>query len=228
MEHSEIPKDLQVYMTKDTGETFNNLQLYLIKNTEEQFGSLHEKLLKYVSADRREKILKYHFDVDKVLSLYGAVLTRYCLIHLLNCKNNELHFLYEENGKPYLDPDKCGHLLGSDSIDFNFSHTKNAVFLGVIKNGSIGTDIERIKAAPLKVMDSVFHLEEKKYVLEETGDKRNERFFEIWTRKEAFSKCSGLGLLSDLRSVNTLDGPYLKYIFTKILDGYALSVCYSP
>ena len=60
-----------------------------------------------------------------------------------------------------------------------------------------------------------------------------DRFFEIWTLKEAFFKCKGTGLGSDIKSVcfeitegnvSCSDNGYSLF-FEKTSDGYVCSVC---
>lgn len=62
----------------------------------------------------------------------------------------------------------------------------------------VGIDIERIRPVKPGLVDRVCTPEEKAYV----GDSP-ERFFEVWTAKEAWFKMQGTGI-TDFQAVNTL------------------------
>ena len=47
------------------------------------------------------------------------------------------------------------------------------------------------------------------------------RFFEIWTQKEAYGKCIGVGVV-DLKKQNTV----YKNKSTICMEGYVVSICY--
>lgn len=193
-----------------------------MKNTSKEWLPEHDMLLQYVSPKRQEKIHRYKFDSDKVTSLYGAILTRLGITRMLGCNNSDLIFEYEDNHKPslaaYCHPK-------ADSLDFNFSHTKGAVLMGVTCHETIGVDIEKISTPPFDVMKLVFHPSEIDYVNRFTGSDKDKTFFEIWTKKEAYTKCLGTGLVNDLRAINTLEAPISSSIETWIEDDYVCSVC---
>ncbi|WP_083330258.1 4'-phosphopantetheinyl transferase superfamily protein [Lachnospira pectinoschiza] len=50
-------------------------------------------------------------------------------------------------------------------------------------------------------------------------------FFEIWTKKEAYTKCIGTGLSVDLKSINTLSASINNNIITFTKNEYMCSVC---
>ncbi len=202
-----------------------NEKIYLMKNTSNTWLPEHDKLLKYVSPERQKKIGRYKFDSDKVNSLYAAILSRLGITRLLGCQNCDLIFDYLDNHKPVLNVD-CHP--DAAAIDFNFSHTKGAVIAGITKDESIGVDIEKIDDAPFDVMRLVFHPAEIDYVNSFSGEAKSKAFFEIWTKKEAYTKCLGLGLAADLCSINTLEAPINSVIETWVEDDYMCSVCVMP
>lgn len=88
----------------------------------------------------------------------------------------------------------------------------------------VGVDIERISAARVRVAERAFHPEERARLHAAAPDARDRLFFEIWTRKEAFLKCSGRGITRDLAALNVfaLD-PRLFHVGT--MGDYCLAVC---
>lgn len=175
-------------------------------------------LLNVVSPQRRERILKYHFPIDRKLSLYAALLTRMQLSRQTSIPADTLTFSYEANHKPYL--------LSAPDYHFNFSHTKNMI-LCAISLQPVGADVEAIANAPFEVMGSVFHPAEIDYVRSApTQGNKNTRFFKIWTSKEAIIKYSGTGLTDDLPTINTLDAKYAPH-FLSWEEGGCLCSVYS-
>lgn len=193
-----------------------------MKNTSKQWRPEHDKLLPYVSAKRQEKIHRCRFDAEKVTSLYAALLTRLGITRMLGCNNSDLLFEYEDHHKPSLAPSSHPK---ADFLDFNFSHTQGAVLVGIISHNRIGVDIEKISTPPFDVMNLVFHPSEIDYVHSFSDSDKEKAFFSIWTKKEAYTKCLGTGLVRDLKSINTLADPIASSLDTWIEEDYVCSIC---
>lgn len=192
------------------------MQIYFMKHISNKWDSNHDTLLSFLSEQRQEKVLRYKFDDDKILSLYAALLTRMAIMEKTNLKNHSLSFICQSNHKPYL---KDSH------IDFSFSHTRQAVLCGIADNEKIGVDVEPLKDTPFDLMNLVFHPAEISYIQKSNGSQKGNRFFEIWTKKEAYTKYLGTGLATDLVSINTLEAPVCNKLFTWIDENYVCSVC---
>ncbi len=156
-------------------------------------------LLNLLSAERQSKILNYVHLCNRKASLYAAALTRYEL-GLLTCdKPQNLRFSYSDFGKP--------HLTDYPKIGFNISHSGNSIIFAYNQSSydqiDIGVDIEIIQKAPLSVMNSTFHKNEVSTVYLDNQNINN-RFYTIWTRKEALFKYIGTGLADNsLRDIDT-------------------------
>lgn len=195
------------------------MQIYFMKHTSDtnsKWSSRHDALLAFLSEERRTKVLRYAFDDDKILSLYAGLLARMAITGNTGLKNQELSFVSRPQHKPYL--------LNS-RIDFSFSHTRHAVLCGITLEGRIGVDVEPVKNAPLNIMGHVFHPEEIAYIEAGGNEEKDTRFFEIWTKKEAYTKYLGTGLSIDLVAVNTLETSLCNRLFTWTEEDYVCSVC---
>lgn len=180
------------------------------------WSTIDNTLLSFVSKERQQKVKKYVFDADKKLSLYAALLTRMQLSLYTQIPFNELSFSYTSLNKPFLQSVSNCH--------FNISHTRNRILLGV-SSMPVGVDIEPISKAPINIMDMVFHPNEIEHVSNATSDsEKNLRFFSLWTRKEALTKCLGIGLTNKPASYDTLSKKYLSNFHTWNEDGYMCSV----
>lgn len=94
-----------------------------------------------------------------------------------------LNFYYTERGKPY---------VNTSGVEFNISHSGDFALIGVSRH-KIGVDIEKIK--PNRnfkgLAEAVLSKYEKAWVFENDIE---QRFYQLWTLKEARLKCDGDGL----------------------------------
>lgn len=65
---------------------------------------------------------------------------------------------------------------------------------------------------------------ENEYVSILKSDNRNELFFDIWTRKEAFLKMLGVGLSADLSCFDTLSDEMSAHYFTWRDNGHIFNL----
>ena len=139
-----------------------------------------DALLARVSPARRAKIAALRRAGDRENALLAAVAVRLCAAETLGAENGQLRFACTATGKPYLDgvPDFC----------FSVAHTDGAVALAV-STIAVGADVERLREAPRGVAERFFTPEEQAYC---AG--ADDRFFEVWTRREALAKRMGTPL----------------------------------
>lgn len=158
---------------------------YIFDDIENFTDSDFFQTIQYASNNRIEKITKYKFMIDKKVSLIAYLLLIYGLKKEFGIKKIP-EILTEKIGKPY---------FKNSNILFNLSHTRNGVICSIYKN-RVGCDIENIveKIIPAK---SILCPNEMEMIGENT------RYFtKIWTLKEAYSKCTGLGLTEKLNNID--------------------------
>lgn len=116
-------------------------------------------------------------------------------------------------------------------LQFSLSHSADRVILAVSER-EIGTDIEQIRPLSLGVAKRFFTPAEQVYVFGKVPTERDfalpkaeqddallRRFYEVWTKKEAYGKWQGSGLAAAL-SVDTA----ALHFYTEIDKEYALAV----
>ncbi len=88
------------------------------------------------------------------------------------------------------------------ATSFNISHTADWVVCGVCRDFEIGLDVERIAARvePLLIAERFFNEDEVKELSVLDDSSCLERFFTLWTLKEALAKAYGLGLAAPLHA----------------------------
>lgn len=176
------------------------MNIYLLTLLKDKWDCEEELLAQYVSEERRKRCQKYKFDKDRLLCLYAELLLRYVLIKEFSVSGETAEIGISNYGKPYL--------ISEKEIYFNYSHTYNTILLAISDKNAVGVDIEYIEdRAPLDIMDVLYNDSEIDYIMNAKDMlDRKHRFYEIWTKKEAYTKKEGVGLVhQDIKSINVLD-----------------------
>lgn len=123
------------------------------------------------------------------------------------CGVNDPVILKSGVGKPY---------FRDLPIKFSVSHSGDRIVLAV-SDKEIGADIQRVNPRAVRVAERFFTESENAYV---GGD--TQRFFEIWTKKEAYAKWHGEGLaatrdvdVTALDFYTEVDGDYVIAVYEK-------------
>jgi len=153
-----------------------------------------KQLVSLISDSRQEALSVSQNQNHNINSIYAELLLKYGLRKYFGITGS-LSFYKYEGGKPFLQ--------NYPNIDFNLSHTKNMVMCGITENGKIGVDVEHIRTIHKNVADKVYSDFEIQYINEIPELKEN-RFFEIWTKKEAYTKYIGTGLRNNIKDINML------------------------
>ncbi|MCX7882812.1 MAG: 4'-phosphopantetheinyl transferase superfamily protein [Brevinematales bacterium] len=125
-------------------------------------------------------------------------------------------------GKPFL--------FSHPTCHFNLAHSAEVVLLA-IDSQPVGVDIEKSKPRDYEALaERFFHPEEKAWVIGEEN-----RFYHIWTAKEAYLKAKGMGIRMRLSSFSVVkdkklcspeEGWYLLPLFLgERLAGYWACLC---
>ncbi|WP_114946860.1 4'-phosphopantetheinyl transferase family protein [Microvirga calopogonii] len=86
-------------------------------------------------------------------------------------------------------------LVHPNGLHFSLSHTDGLVAVATSPDGPVGIDVEPTdREAPLGVAATVFTREELDWLADCGYSERNDRFFRLWTLKEAYVKATGRGL----------------------------------
>ena len=148
-----------------------------------------------VSAERKEKVRRYRFLKDKVLSLGAELLLRKAMTDC-GIALPEICYGFKTNGKPFI--------KGLEWFNFNISHSEDLVMIAVSEN-EIGCDIEKVTEIDLDIAKKFFFREEYENIAAiPASEKRNELFFRYWTLKESFMKVTGLGIRLPLDSFSII------------------------
>jgi 4'-phosphopantetheinyl transferase len=178
----------------------NNSEVHIWRiNISHNLSSLNQfkALLNAAEFARAGKYLQRK-DHDRFIVSRGA--QRIILGWYLNMPPGQFEFLLGDNKKPYLFSED------GKSLHYNVSHSGDWIVLA-IASSPVGTDIEFIDEA-FKFQDILpdnFNKEEATYINHENS---TERFFILWTRKEAILKATGQGLGEHLQITPALNGEH--------------------
>lgn len=132
---------------------------------------------------------------------------------LSHCSEARL-FEYGKYGKPY---------LKDAALYFNVSYTYG-VCLIALSDDEIGADIERLRTAKLHVANRCFTDSENHYLHQDT-ELFDQRFYELWTQKEAYLKYTGEGFYRTPKSVDVLSQPICEWLYTFANGDTIISLC---
>ena len=183
---------------------------YLTYNIDALTDTEYEKWFSLMTEEKQNKVNSYKSSDRKKASVAGEKRVKEYIGKALNIKPESLVILTHKNGKPYIKD--C-------SVYFNISHCEN-ILLCAFSDEEIGADIEKTKPISLSVLKSFFSEEEQKFVLGKALSDCSseaystpeilERFYRIYTLKEAICKKSGIGI-KGLRDADAL--PFLDNSF---------------
>lgn len=144
-----------------------------------------------LDAGERARWQRFRFPEDRLRFLVGRAFLRRVLASTLGRSDPAaLQFVTAEHGKP--------ELAGADAgtLHFNLSHTDAMLVLATSRQYAVGVDVEALtrKVELMPLAQRYFAPQEYDALLLLDDDARRERFFTLWTLKEAWLKACGLGL----------------------------------
>jgi 4'-phosphopantetheinyl transferase len=164
-----------------------------------QFSSLNNP----AEIDRANR---YYHTKDKNRFIISRAGLRIILGRYLNVHPSSVDFEIGQNKKP--------HIKNNSNLYYNISHSGDWIVIAV-SNSELGADIEFVNHSfgYKDVLADNFSQPEVNYINENSSA---ERFFMLWTRKEALTKATGKGLDGDLKLIPCLDGTH--YTQTSIVS----------
>lgn len=126
----------------------------------------------------------------------------------------EAEYTYGEKGKPY---------FKEEPVYFSLSHSGDYVF-GVFSEREIGADIQYEKPDYSERIVSRFFTEKEQKLWQGCSDKEARRrlFYKLWTRKEAYGKLTGDGIVAGLQTDVPDDILWEDY---EVSENYWIAIC---
>ncbi|MEO8057463.1 MAG: 4'-phosphopantetheinyl transferase superfamily protein [Burkholderiales bacterium] len=148
-----------------------------------------------LNAEERQRASRFRFAVDQRRFEAARGLLRHVLGYYTGAAPEAVRFQYSASGKPAI--------AGGDNttaLAFNLSHSGAYALLGLTRAAAIGVDIEvsRIIADHEGIAKGNFAEAECNELFRLAPTRRRDGFLACWTRKEAYVKALGHGLLAPL------------------------------
>src|SRR5262245_28337828 len=143
-----------------------------------------------LSASERERRDRFGRREDRRDYSLAHALLRLSLSRELDTSAGDLQFCSDTRGRSRL-------IQPVTELTFSLSHTRGLVAAAISTEAAVGVDVERIDAAVDHEAIARRHFSAREAMALTRcvdDDARRQRFFEIWTLKEAFLKASGVGL----------------------------------
>jgi len=160
-----------------------------------------------LDAGETARAARFHFDRDRRDYRFAHALLRLLLSSATPREPRAWRFREGEGGKP--------ELAGppEEPLFFNISHTRGCVACLVGRRPQIGVDVEsRDRRVSPDLGERLFAPAEVALLKHPDESERWDRFFRIWTLKEAYLKGTGRGLRTPLDSFAfSLDPPAVRF-----------------
>jgi 4'-phosphopantetheinyl transferase len=154
-----------------------------------------------LAGDEQARAERFRLPRDRARFVAGRGLLREILGSRIGAEPRMLQFCYSAKGKPSL-----GGAYANHELQFNMAHSGALAVFAISRHGPIGVDVEQVRPVPdlLALSARCFTERERSQLDYLTGDKQTLRFFELWTRKEAWLKATGEGITGALACIEVL------------------------
>ena len=155
-----------------------------------------ERSRAFLSREEIARSERYIHEIDAKRYILAHGLMRALLAEATGQHPEKVAFTFGKYKKPYV--------AGEYDVQFNLSDTKDALIIAMTSGEELGADIETMdrKVHHEDVADHYFTEAEKKIIFENKENGKR-RFLEFWTKKEALLKASGVGIMDDLKLLDT-------------------------
>lgn len=160
--------------------------------TEQAPADLESRFGHWLSEDERARCERLRIDRVRFEYVMTRVLCRQVLSWMEpSVLPAQWTFVRNEHGKP-----EVSGPIGAGSLRFNVSNTFGLVACAVTRDHDVGIDVEcrERNSDGLAIADRYFSVSEVAALRALPSERQTQRFFELWTLKEAYIKARGLGL----------------------------------
>ncbi len=135
----------------------------------------------------------------------------------------DVEIMRTDKGKPYVKGKRNMWESSGEkqAVHISVSHS-GVYFVCAVADCPIGVDIQERRRANAEGISRRYFSEREQEYVKTFGEKG---FFTIWTRKEAYSKITGLGLEELMKGTEVLDRDDIAFVDFQLEDGIYCSCC---
>lgn len=156
-----------------------------------------------LDAEESARAQRFHFESDRRHFVAARGILRVLLGRYLGVKPREICFGYGTRGKPFV-------AAPATAARFNLSHSHGRAMFVFARGREVGIDLEagaRLKDDWPGIARRVFSAHEQAELAALPAEDRRAAFLDGWTRKEAYLKATGLGIVDGLQTIEVTLGP---------------------
>jgi 4'-phosphopantetheinyl transferase len=163
-----------------------------------------EQLGRFLAADEWQRANRFRFEKHRRQYVVGRGALRALLGAYLSTPPEAVQFRYGPRGKPFLVTPQ-----DAPGLQFNLSNSDELALAGFVRGPEIGVDVEYLRPMPdcEKISERFFSQSEREVLRGIPVPRKEEAFFNCWTRKEAYLKAVGEGLAAALDSFDVTLAP---------------------
>lgn len=172
-------------------------------------GVLHA----FLSDDERQRAERFKVEQKRQQYIITRGCLRQCLSNLTGIAPKDCIFDYLKHGKPVWNKQQQ-----YPDLSFNVSHTHSLALIAISRQHSLGIDIEKIQNLkdPQPLVTRYFSPSEQIAFNRLPVADKARAFCAIWTRKEAFIKATGKGILYGLDNFDVSVDPDIQVTQIKL------------
>ena len=173
------------------------VHIWVVNQADLDASALERLALDWLQVAEQKRYQRLIFDHHRRQLLLGKWLTRTCLSEYVDREPAAWEIQTTAHGKPELVSKQLDRPLC-----FNLSHSGDCMVLAVCRHPQLGVDLENASRERRvgKIADRFFAPTEVNALLALPEARQLERFYDLWTLKEAYIKARGLGLAIALDS----------------------------
>jgi 4'-phosphopantetheinyl transferase len=185
-------------------------------NTKDVDPNEINRMINFLPENIANDIIRYKNHEDRCLKLFGKIIVQKYQ-EQLNRDFSWSNWSVSDKGKPFY----------TNGKRFNISHSGNVAAVA-FSEFEVGIDIEKCVHIDITPLIAFLHEEERGYI-NDFGNS-SDAFYRVWTRKEAYLKAKGIGIVEGLNIENCLQdnlGYDNEWFLTSlpIVPNYELAVC---
>jgi len=190
------------FPSKDLRLGTNDIQVW--KASLDQDASQLQILQNNLTPEESAKALQLCFPRDRRYFIVTRALLRMLLGYYLDIQPSKVQFLYRRQGKPALVNDS-----NITKLNFNLSHSNGLVLYCLTRGREIGVDIQGTQMnIPYRIIANKFFSPHEVSMFRDLPIcMQKDAFFKCWTRKEAYIKARGEGILGTLNHFDVSIAP---------------------
>ena len=142
------------------------------------------------------RTVRFNQEKDAQQFIITRAVLRILLADALVLDPKEIDIISAQNKKPFL--------AKNNEVHFNVSHSANRAVIAIAKQ-AVGIDVEFLKTGFEYQSIAEYAFSETESVHLQKSNHPYLDFFRLWTRKEAFLKGLGKGLINDLKLISCIE-----------------------